>query len=118
MADAVPPGLTAEAIEAARSTLGGALAVAERFPGQSGTELLGIARQAFAQAFELTAVIGAAIVIATTILVAAVLRQVGAGAEPDRRPDVEPEEAPADGIEEPSWGNKKHMICGSLVDQK
>jgi DHA2 family multidrug resistance protein-like MFS transporter len=81
MADAVPGGVSPEAMEVARSTLGGALAMAERLPDQLGAELLGTARQAFAQSLELTAAISAAIAMATAIVAAVMLRDVRAGSE-------------------------------------
>jgi DHA2 family multidrug resistance protein-like MFS transporter len=82
MVDAVPDGFAPEAAEAARGTLGGALAVAERLPDQLGVELLGEAREAFTQAFELAAAICVAIALATAIVAVLLLRRVGAGAEP------------------------------------
>jgi DHA2 family multidrug resistance protein-like MFS transporter len=90
MADEVLAGVAPEAARAARGTLGGALAVAERLPNQLGGELLGTAREAFAQAFELTGAICAAIAVATAILAVVVLRSVRAGGEPDRKPGLEP----------------------------
>jgi DHA2 family multidrug resistance protein-like MFS transporter len=50
--------------------------------------LLGTAREAFAQALELTAAISAAVVLATAIVAAVLLRRVGS--EPERPPDLEP----------------------------
>ena len=76
MAGAVPAGIPAEKAETARATLGGALGVAEGFPGPLGAELMARAREAFAQGLESTAVIGAAVVIAAAIAAAATLRRV------------------------------------------
>src|SRR6266566_4063508 len=59
MRAAVPTGLTPEAAEAARATLGGAVAVAKG-------ELLVTARAAFARAFQLVAVISAVLVLGLT----------------------------------------------------
>jgi DHA2 family multidrug resistance protein-like MFS transporter len=81
MANAIPEGVPPDVAEAARGTLGGALAMAQRVPDPLGAELLGRAREAFAQAFELTAAINAVIAMATAILVVVVLRRV--------RPDSE-----------------------------
>ncbi|HYU27926.1 MAG TPA: MFS transporter, partial [Gemmatimonadales bacterium] len=64
MGDGLPTGLTPEAAEAARATLGGAVAVAERVPEQLRSELLRTARAAFASAFQLTAFISAALALA------------------------------------------------------
>ncbi|HYV68111.1 MAG TPA: hypothetical protein VE964_17850, partial [Myxococcales bacterium] len=49
MADAIPPGVAPEAAEAARATLGGALAVAAQLPEQAGAALRAAAREAFTQ---------------------------------------------------------------------
>ncbi len=89
MADAAPTGVPYDAIEVARDTLGGALAVAERLPDRLGAELLATAREAFAQSLELTAAISAAIVLVTAIAAAVLLRKVGASAEPEWQPEVE-----------------------------
>ena len=91
MAEAVPNGIPSDATEAARGTLGGAVAVAERLPDQLGAELLGAARAAFAQGFELTAAISAAVLLATAIMAAALLRHVQTGAEPEQQPDMAPD---------------------------
>ena len=83
MADAVPAGVPPEAAEAARATLGGALAVAAGLPAQLGAGLLGSAREAFTQGLQLTAVICAAVVLATAIPAALLLRRVRAGSAPE-----------------------------------
>jgi DHA2 family multidrug resistance protein-like MFS transporter len=83
MADAVPAGVPPEAAEAARATLGGALAVAAGLPAQLGVGLLGSAREAFTQGLQLTAVICAAVVLATAVPAALLLRRVGAGSAPE-----------------------------------
>jgi DHA2 family multidrug resistance protein-like MFS transporter len=74
MRDAVPDGLTPVAIEAARSTLGGAVAIAGQLPDRLGVQLLATAREAFAQAFELTAAISAVVALATAVLATLLLR--------------------------------------------
>ncbi len=61
--DGIPPAATA----AAEATLGGAVAVAARLPGQLGADLLAAARDAFAHAFEIAAVVSAFIAVATAI---------------------------------------------------
>jgi MFS transporter, DHA2 family, multidrug resistance protein len=83
MADAVPAGVPREAAEAARDTLGGAVAVAEGLPDPLGAALLLTAREAFAQAVELTAAMSAVILVALAVVAAVVLRRVGAGAAPE-----------------------------------
>ena len=68
------------AAQAARSTLGGAVAVAANMPAASGAALLDASRGAFAHAFQVTATVSAALVLATAILAAPVLRQARANA--------------------------------------
>jgi MFS transporter, DHA2 family, multidrug resistance protein len=75
MADMALAGVPAEAAQVARSTLGGALAVAAQLPGAAGAALLGTARSAFTGAFQVAAGISAVIVTATALAAASVLRQ-------------------------------------------
>ena len=84
MLDAVPGELPPEALEAARSTLGGAVAVAGELPEQLGAQLLGSARTAFTRAFELTAAICALVSLVTAVGVLVLLRGVRAGGGEDR----------------------------------
>jgi DHA2 family multidrug resistance protein-like MFS transporter len=79
MWDAVPGSVPPEAMEAARSTLGGAVAVAAQLPHGLGAELLGAAREAFTQAFRLTAALSAAVALITALLATALLRRVRLG---------------------------------------
>lgn len=72
--DAVPASLAPDVAEAARGTLAGAVAAAEQLPSSLGAEFLAAARLAFAQSFDLTAVLTAAVVLLTAGLVAVVLR--------------------------------------------
>jgi len=74
--DAIPDGVPPEAAEAARATLGAAVAVAGRLPGQAGAELLAAARGAFAQSLDLTAAICAVVAIGIAVLAAVLLRHV------------------------------------------
>jgi MFS transporter, DHA2 family, multidrug resistance protein len=67
----VPP----EAAEAARATLGGALAAAERLPNAGGAVLLGSAREAFTSGMQLTMVICTVAVVATAAVASALLRR-------------------------------------------
>jgi DHA2 family multidrug resistance protein-like MFS transporter len=79
MANAATVGIPPDAVEAARSTLGGALEVAGRLPGRLGGELLGMAREAFTQAFELAAVVCAALALAAAIATVLLLREARPG---------------------------------------
>jgi DHA2 family multidrug resistance protein-like MFS transporter len=86
MTDAVPAAVPGEAAAAARDTLGGAVAAAGQLPDQLGTALLDAAREAFTQGVQLSFAISAAVAIGIAILVAALLRHVGAGSEPEEQP--------------------------------
>jgi DHA2 family multidrug resistance protein-like MFS transporter len=86
MWEAVPDSVSPGAMEAARSTLGGALAVASQLPHGSGAELLGAAREAFTQAFHLTAAISAAVALITALLATVLLRSVRVGNRPSSTP--------------------------------
>ena len=76
MVNAIPAGVPSEAADAARDTLGSALAVAARLPGEIGTDLAELARSAFTHALHSTAMTGAAILVALAIVVVLTLKQV------------------------------------------
>lgn len=76
MLDAIPAGLPAEASEAARGTIGGAVAMARQLPAEPGTALLGAAREAFIQGLQLSATISAVVLMAACLVAVAALRQV------------------------------------------
>jgi MFS transporter, DHA2 family, multidrug resistance protein len=84
---AVPADVPPAAAEAARDTLGGAVAAAEELPDPLGAELLDAAREAFTQALQLTAITSAAIVVGVAILAAVVLRDVRKGSGPEGQPE-------------------------------
>ena len=86
MTDAVPAAVPGEAAAAARDTLGGAVEAAGQLPDQLGAPLLDAAREAFTQGVQLSFAISAAVAIGIAILVAALLRHVGAGSEPEEQP--------------------------------
>jgi DHA2 family multidrug resistance protein-like MFS transporter len=81
MAGGVLAGVPLEVAEGAKNTLGGALALARRLPDQLGAELLGTAREAFGQAFELTAAISAIVSLTTAIGAFVLLRRPQVGAK-------------------------------------
>jgi hypothetical protein len=66
--------LSPDAVIAAQATLGGAVAVAEGLSDPQRHELLGAARGAFAQAFQLVSIISAVIALVLAPLAARVLR--------------------------------------------
>ena len=79
LARVVSPSVPHAAVEAARSTLGTAVAVAEQLPGQAGADLLSAAKLAFIDSLHLSAMICAAVVAVTAVLVAVLLRHVRPG---------------------------------------
>jgi DHA2 family multidrug resistance protein-like MFS transporter len=98
MAAAIPPGISPEVAEAIQETLGGAVIVAGQLPGQIGVALLGTAYEAFIQGLQLTAVIGAVVMVSLAILTAVMLRGVGTDVEPEQQPDPEPDGLAAAGV--------------------
>ena len=65
------------------------MAVAGQLPGQLSAQLLGTARAAFTQAFELTAAISAVVSLVTAIGAIVLLRRVRAGRRLDEQPSLE-----------------------------
>ncbi len=94
--DTIPAGVPAAAAEAARDTLGGALAVAGELPGETGGALLDAARAAFTQGLHLVSITGAVVAIGIAALVATLLRDVERGSASEGSPDAEPDGAAAD----------------------
>jgi MFS transporter, DHA2 family, multidrug resistance protein len=79
IADAIPAGVSSEAAEASRGTLGGAVAAAEEVPEPVAAELLDVAREAFTQGLQVAALTSATIAAGTAVLAAVALRRAGAG---------------------------------------
>lgn len=69
VADALPAGMPADTVAAARDTLGAAVSVAAELPAADGAALLGTAREAFVTGLQVTS--GAAALIAAVIAVVA-----------------------------------------------
>jgi DHA2 family multidrug resistance protein-like MFS transporter len=80
MTDSVLDGIPTDAAEAARDTLGGALAVAAQLPDM-GMAVLEMARTAFTSGLRVTAIASAVIVIGMAIVVVVLLRQVRSASE-------------------------------------
>jgi MFS transporter, DHA2 family, multidrug resistance protein len=91
VADALPADLPAEVADAARDTLGGALAIAETLPEALGAQLVTAAQVAFIDSIHLVAAVAAVLAVATAIGAAAALRNVPARPEP--APDEDAAEA-------------------------
>ena len=70
-----PAGIPPDAMEAARGTLGGAVAAAGRLPDQVGAALLAAAREAFTRSFELMAIICTVLALAAAAGTAVALRR-------------------------------------------
>jgi MFS transporter, DHA2 family, multidrug resistance protein len=85
--DALATGLSAEAQETARDTLGGAVAVAGQLPGTAAADFLDTAREAFTHGLQVTATISLLVAAATAILVTVVLRRAGVDAPSDAQPE-------------------------------
>jgi DHA2 family multidrug resistance protein-like MFS transporter len=71
--EGVPPA----AVEAARASLGAAADLAARLAGAPGERLIDASRAAFAQAFEVTALISTAVALVAALLAAIMLRELG-----------------------------------------
>jgi MFS transporter, DHA2 family, multidrug resistance protein len=82
VAESLPSGVPAEAADAARDTLGGALAIAETLPGAVGDALVAAAQTAFVDAIHLVAAVAAVGAVVTAIGAALALRSVAARSEP------------------------------------
>ncbi|GAA3071586.1 MFS transporter [Streptosporangium carneum] len=76
VADAVPPGLSAEAAGRAHESIAGATAVAADLPGELATALLAPAREAFTSGVHIVAAVSAALLACTALLVAVRLRHI------------------------------------------
>ncbi|MEO8201465.1 MAG: MFS transporter [Gemmatimonadota bacterium] len=74
MAGQLPPGMTPEGIEAARNTLGGALAASERIAAAPAAALLGTAREAFTQSLIVSAAVCAVVTVGMAILFGGLMR--------------------------------------------
>jgi DHA2 family multidrug resistance protein-like MFS transporter len=73
---ALPSGISPEAARAVQETLAGAVTVAGQLPDQLGAALLNTAQGAFILGLQLTAVIGAVVMIGLAVLTATLLRRV------------------------------------------
>jgi DHA2 family multidrug resistance protein-like MFS transporter len=90
VADRIPSAVPAAAADAARDTLGGALAIAQTLPGEIGAALVAVAQTAFLDALRFVAVVSAVGAVVTAVVAAAALWRVPARAEPsagDAGPD-------------------------------
>ncbi|MHB1216779.1 MAG: MFS transporter [Alphaproteobacteria bacterium] len=79
MLDAMPPGMPAEAAEAASATLGAAVVASQSLAPDVGVALLTAARMAFTQSLALAAGVCAVISLVAAVLAAVLLRRVRIG---------------------------------------
>ncbi|GAA0314077.1 MFS transporter [Actinoallomurus spadix] len=93
--DALPTGLSHDAVHAVRETLGGALAVAGRMPGGTGEVIRRAARDAFVDGMHAAAVTGAVVMVGAALLTVVVLRRTRI-AQPSDRPGPAPDAAAAE----------------------
>ena len=75
MDQALPPGLSAQALDAARSTVGGAMALASQWPAPAGPAMAAAARDAYVQGVRLCAGLSAVIMLVTAVVAFVTLRQ-------------------------------------------
>ena len=81
LATSMPSGIDAEVADAARDTLGGAIAVAQSLPAELGAALVNAAQTAFVDAIHVVAVVSGIAAALTAIAAAVALRGVPARSE-------------------------------------
>ena len=90
VADALPAGTPAEVADAARDTLGGAIAIAGTLPGELAAVVVAAAQTAFVDALHLVAAVAAVGAVVTAIAAAAALWSVPARTAPAEEATGEP----------------------------
>ena len=108
VASGLPASVPAEAATIARDTLGGAVSVASQLPGQVGTTVLEVAREAFVQGMQVAAGISAVMAIAVAIVAVVALRNMTPGGEPGA-----PAETDTDGPADAGDKRRKVLSPGS-----
>jgi DHA2 family multidrug resistance protein-like MFS transporter len=89
VAEGLPDGVPATAAAAARDTLGGAVAVAQELPGELGTAVIGVARDAFVQGMQVASTVSAVLAVGVAILAVVMLRNVGSGEDREAAADAD-----------------------------
>ncbi|MBM3945240.1 MAG: MFS transporter, partial [SAR202 cluster bacterium] len=89
LAAGMPQGIPAGAAEAARDTLGGALAVAGQLPEDAGAALLGVARTAFVDGLQTVAIISTVLVVIAAGVALGLMKQSRASMEHGGHPAPE-----------------------------
>ncbi|MEU6641349.1 MFS transporter [Saccharomonospora sp. NPDC046836] len=81
-ADTAPSGLPPEAVEAARDTLGGAVATAAQLPQADGARLVDAASAAYVEGVQIIATVGTLTMVGIAVFAAVLLRHVRAAGTP------------------------------------
>jgi DHA2 family multidrug resistance protein-like MFS transporter len=76
IADQLPPAVPAAAADAARDTLGAAVAIAAELPTQVGDALLAVARESFVDGIQVVSAVGVVVAIAVAALTFMTLRHI------------------------------------------
>ncbi|HET6501550.1 MAG TPA: MFS transporter [Amycolatopsis sp.] len=76
LADHAPPGVPGSVLDAARDTLGAAVAAARQLPATAGNALTAAARSAFAQETRIAALVVGAVLLFTAVVASLLLRRV------------------------------------------
>jgi DHA2 family multidrug resistance protein-like MFS transporter len=88
LADAMPAGVPTSISEAARDTLGGAVASADALPGALGADLVDAARAAFTNGLQIAAACSAAVAVVLAVLAGLLLRPSSRAAATSRTSDA------------------------------
>ncbi|MFB9323361.1 MFS transporter [Cryptosporangium minutisporangium] len=105
--DGAPAGLPGDALDVIRETLGGALAVAPQLPGETGDEVVRLARDAFTDGMHVAGVAAAAVMLCGAVVAATALRGLrptstpSLASSPGSSPGSSPSEAPSGAGVEP-----------------
>jgi DHA2 family multidrug resistance protein-like MFS transporter len=88
--DALPAGAPPDAAEAARDTLGAAVAARDELPGEFASRLVDAAQEAFTQALQVAAALSAAVAIAAAVLAVTFVRRARMSTELEPERGLEP----------------------------
>ena len=101
MDDAIPAGVPAEEAEAARDTLGGAVAAADDLAEPLATQVLDAASEAFVLGLQVAALASAVVAAAAAVFTAVFMRNLRAGSESESQAAGSMEPAPGAAVAEP-----------------
>jgi MFS transporter, DHA2 family, multidrug resistance protein len=95
--DALPAALPPEPAQAARDTLGAAVAAGDELPDGLASAVVDAAREAFTEALQLAATLNAVIAVGAALLAAALLHRVLMSSELEAERGLEPDRTLASG---------------------